>query len=138
MKATKEQIIETALQILERYEPLNIDSIRINEKKVFVPSGTGNNDYYKHAGWSFMVNGTEFYKCFDGYEYFPDTYSLSFLEDGTCIYFALNPGEGGSGIRSYMIFEEGVGYQWASTEKFLAHYKFDFNDPKFEKFIWKN
>jgi hypothetical protein len=100
MKATKEQIIETALQILERYEPLNMESVRIEEERVFVPSGTGNNDYHKHDGWYFSVNGTELIDHLDGYEQFPDTYSLSFLDDGTCICFALNPGEGGSGIRS--------------------------------------
>jgi hypothetical protein len=49
MKATKEQIIETALQLLERYEPLNRSSIVVKEEKV--PVYTESNEYYyQHDG----------------------------------------------------------------------------------------
>ena len=52
------------------------------------------------------------------------------------MYIAIANVECGSGIKTYMIYKEGVGYQWASTEKFLAHHNFNFNDPKFEKVMF--
>jgi hypothetical protein len=133
MKATKEQIIETALQVLQRYEPLNRGSIVVREEKI--PIYIESNQYhYKHNGWFFKINGTEVYDV--GYAKRADGFLLDFLEDGTCVYLAIANAAGGSGIRTYMIYKEGVGYQWASTEKFLAHHNFNFNDPKFEKVMF--
>jgi hypothetical protein len=134
MKATKEQIIETALQILERYEPLNRSSITVKEEKV--PVYTESNEYYyKHDGWFFMIDGTEVYDL--GYEKTTDAYHLYFLDDGTCVEFSIINGTEGSNINTNIIYKEGIGYQWASTEKFLAHHNFNFNDPKFEKVMFK-
>jgi len=129
MKATKEQIIETALQILQRYEPLNRNSIEVKEEKVSIFMGN-NEYYYKHDGWFFMIKSTEIYDV--GYDKLPDGFLLYFLEDGTCVYLSIASALG-SGISINIIYQEEVGYQWASREKFLAYHNFDFNDPKFEK-----
>jgi hypothetical protein len=132
MKATKEQIIEIALQILERYEPLNRNSIIATWKKVLIATKS-NEYYYKHDGWFFMIHGTKIYDL--GYEKITDSYLLYFLDDGTCIRLAIDDGGEGSAIMTHLIYKEGTGYQWASKEKFLAHHNFNFNDPKFEKVI---
>jgi hypothetical protein len=135
MKATKEEIIETALQILERYEPLNRGSIIIREEKI--PVFTESREYYyKHDGWLFMIDGTEVYDL--GYEKNTDSFLLYFLEDGTCTRLVIDDGEGGSGIKTFIIDKEGVGYQWVSKEDFLTHHNFNFNDPNFEKVKLKN
>ena len=76
MKATKEQIIEAALLILERYKPLNKGSITVTEKKILIPTES-NEYYYQHDGWLFMIDGTEVYDL--GYEKATDTFHLYFL-----------------------------------------------------------
>jgi hypothetical protein len=132
MKATKEQIIETALQILERYEPLNRNSIVVREEKtsIFIES---NQYYYKHDGWFFMIDSTEVYDV--GPEKRSDGFLLYFLENGTCTRLGIANAEGGS-ISANLIYKEGTGYEWVSKEKFLAHHNFNFNDPKFEKVMF--
>ena len=133
MKATKEQIVEKALQILERYEPLSRESIIIKEEKTAVFTES-REYYYKHDGWFFMINGTKIYDL--GYEKTTDIFLLYFLEDGTCTRLVIDDGEGGSGIKTFIIYKEGTGYQWVSIEDFLAHNNFNFNDPKFEKVMF--
>ncbi|EDP96787.1 hypothetical protein U8527_00585 [Kordia algicida OT-1] len=133
MKATKDEIIETALQILERYEPLNRSSIVVREEKV--PVFTESREYYyKYDGWFFMIDGTEIYDV--GPDKISDSYLLYFLEDGTCIRLSIANAEGGSGINTCIIYKEGVGYKWVSIKDFLAHHNFNFNDPKFEKVMF--
>jgi hypothetical protein len=133
MKATKEQIIKTALQILERYEPLKRNSIEVNEEKISIYTES-REYYYQHDGWFFIIKGTEVYDL--GYGKRSDGFLLYFLEDGTCIRLNISNAEGG-GINTDIIYQEGVGYQWASIEKFLTHHNFNFNDPKFEKVMFK-
>jgi hypothetical protein len=133
MKATKEQIIETALQILERYEPLNRNSIEVKEEKVSVYTES-KEYYYRHDGWFFKINGTKIYDL--GYEKSTDGFHLYFLDNGTCVDFSIIDGEVSSSLSTHIIYKEGVGYQWASTEKFLAHHNFNFNNPKFEKVMF--
>lgn len=133
MKATKEQIIEAALLILERYKPLNKGSITVTEKKILIPTES-NEYYYQHDGWLFMIDGTEVYDL--GYEKATDTFHLYFLNDGTCTRLVIGDGTGGSGIKTFIIFKEGIGYQWVSKEDFLTHHNFNFNDPKFEKVMF--
>ncbi|EDP96786.1 hypothetical protein U8527_00580 [Kordia algicida OT-1] len=132
MKATKDEIIEIALQILERYEPLNRSSIVVREEKVPIYIGS-NKYYYKHNGWFFMINGIQVYDI--GPDKISDSFLLYFLEDGTCIRLSIANAEGGSGIKTCMIYKEGVGYKWVSIKDFIAHHNFDFNDPKFEKVL---
>jgi len=133
MKATKEQIIETALQVLQRYEPLNRNSINVVEKKIPVFTES-NGYYYKHDGWFFKIDGIEIYDL--GYEKATDSFLLDFLDDGTCIHLSILDGGVGSGIKTNLIYKEGIGYEWASINKFLAHYNFNFNDLKFEKVMF--
>jgi len=132
MKATKEQIIEKALQILERYEPLNRSSIIVREEKapIYIES---DKYYYKHDGWFFMIKGEEIHDV--GYAKRADGYLLYFLEDGTCVDIGIANAEGGS-ISANLLYKEGTGYQWVSKEDFLAHHNFNFNDPKFEKVMF--
>ncbi len=133
MKATKEQIIETALQVLERYKPLNKSSIVIKEEKI--PVYTESNEfYYQHGGWFFKINGTKVYDV--EYEKRTDSFHLYFLDNGICVELSIINGEVSSSLSTQIIYKEGVGYQWASTEKFLTHHNFNFNDPKFEKVMF--
>ena len=133
MKATKEEIIQTGLQIIERYKPLNRSSIVVKEEKV--PVYTESNEYYyQHDGWFFMIDGTEIYDL--GYEKTTDSYLLYFLDDGTFVELSIINGETSSSFSSQMIYKEGIGYQRASTKNFLAHHNFNFNNPKFEKVMF--
>ena len=132
LKATKEQIIETALHVLEKYEPLNKSSITARKQKILI-STTSNEYYYKHDGWFFMIHGAKSNSI--GNEKTIDSYLLYFLDDGTCIRLAVDDGEGGSAIMTHLIYREDIGYQRVSKEKFLAHHNFNFNDSKFEKII---
>lgn len=128
MKPTREQIIETGLQIVSDIyrESYDTETASATEGKVKLYA-LGNEGYYEGEGWHFSVNSRQQ----DHHE--PTSFLVYFLGDGTPLQMSSFLGDDKPRL-IYCMKDKNSTYTVVSEEEYFRHQHFDFEKLVRKKF----